>query len=104
MVSPLCTTGIEVGPSKAGGADLTGAVAEDMVARLTRAGWDAATRAPALDVTVDAAKGLVVVTGHDQLGPDVVGELAEVARRFPSCPAVVIDLEDVDSVDNAAVS
>src|SRR3954464_5278406 len=77
-----------------------------MVTRLTRAGWEAATRGPALalDVTVDAAKGLVVVTGHDQLGPDVVGELAEVARRFPSCPAVVIDLEDVDSVDNAAVS
>jgi len=55
-------------------------------------------------VSVDATQGLVTVRGHHELGPDTVGELAEVARRFPSCPAVVIDLEDVDAVDNAAVS
>src|SRR2546430_2579287 len=75
-----------------------------MTVGLTRDGWETSTRGGALDISVDATEGLVLVTGHDRLGAGVVGELADIARRFPSCPAIVVDLADVDVIESAALS
>ena len=75
-----------------------------MTLGLTRDGWERAPGAGVLDITVDATAGIVLVSGHGSLGPDVVSELADITRRFPTCPAIVVDLTDVDKVESPALS